>query len=232
MVELHFFVERRTEQTFADIVLKPHLAKFKVYMPKPILIANSEKSGMMYRGGGINFEAMQKDINLRLKQGTGKNVFFTTMIDLYDLPKKFPGYREAERLRNDPYKRVEAIEMSWFHKTEDPRFIPFIQLHEFEAYLLTDVSRFASFFENANFGIAALRKVVDGVQSPEEINDGPHTAPSKRIIGQFPGYEYEKKMVGSQMAEAIGLERIRSRCPHFGEWLHRLEKLAGPVQAG
>lgn len=201
-------------------------------MLSPILIANSEKNGMMYRGGGINFKAMQKDINLGLKQGTRKNVFFTTMIDLYDLPRKFPGYREAESLRSDLYKRVEAIEMSWSHKTGDQRFIPFIQLHEFEAYLLTDVSRFASFFDNATSGITALRKIVDGVQSPEEINDGQHTAPSKRIIGQFPEYEYEKVMVGSQMAEAIGLERIRSRCPHFGGWLHRLERLASLVQAG
>lgn len=107
----------------------------------------------------------------------------------------------------------------------------FIQLHEFEAYLLTDVSWFASFFDNANSGITALRKMVDGVQSPEEINDRLHTAPSKRIIAQLPEYEYAKVTVGPQMAEAIGLERIRSRCPHFGEWIRRLEKLAGPVQA-
>lgn len=97
---------------------------------------------------------------------------------------------------------------------------------------MTDVSKFAWFFDNADSGIAALGKIVDDVQSPEEINDGQHTAPSKRIIGQFPEYEDEKVMVGPQMAKAIGLEHIRSRCPHFGEWLRRLEKLAGPEQAG
>ncbi len=154
------------------------------------------------------------------------------MIDLYALPRKFPGYEEAEKLRNDPYKRADALEKSWFDKTGDRRFIPFIQLHEFEAYLLTDVSQFALFFDNANSGITALQKIVDGVQSPEEINDGPHTAPSKRIIEQLPEYKYAKVTVGSQMAEAIGLERIRSRCPHFREWLRRLEKLAGLAQAG
>ena len=232
MVRLYFFVEGPTEQTFADVVLKRHLAHFGVYMQKPTKIAHARKKRKFHRGGGRNPIAMQNDINRRLKQEPGTDVFFTTMIDLYALPRKFPGYEEAERLRNDPYKRVEALERSWSHKTGDQRFIPFIQLHEFEAYLLTDVSRFASFFDNADPKIAALRKIVDGVQSPEEINDGQHTAPSKRIIHQFPEYEHAKVMVGSQMAEAIGLERIRSRCPHFGEWLRRLEKLASPVQAG
>lgn len=232
MARLYLFVEGPTERTFADVVLKRHLAHLGVYMQKPTLIAHARKKGRIHRGGGRNPVAMQNDINRLLEQEKGTDVFFTTMIDFYALPRKFPGYEEAEKLRNDPYKRVEALEGSWFDETGDRRFIPFIQLHEFEACLLTDVSRFASFFDNANSGITALRKIVDGVRSLEEIDDGQHTAPSKRIIEQLPEYEYAKVRVGPQMAEAIGLERIRSRCPHFGEWLRRLEKLAGPAQAG
>lgn len=224
MARLHLFAEGLTEQTFADTVLKPHLANFGVYMQKPTLIAHSRRRGIVHRGGGRNFPAMQNDINRRLKQESGNDVFFTTMIDLYALPAKFPGVEEAEKLRHDPYKRVEALERSWFAATDDHRFIPFIQLHEFEAYLFCDVSQFAFFFDKADSQISAL----DDVQSPEQIDDGQHTAPSKRIIAQFPEYESAKTTVGPQMAEQIGLATIRSKCPHFKAWVERLEQLGVP----
>ena len=118
MVRLHLFAEGDTEQTFADTVLKPHLANLGVYMQKPTLIAHARKKGIVHRGGGRNFRAMQNDIDRRRKQESGNDVFFTTMIDLYALPTKFPGVEEAEKLRLDPYKRVEALEKSWFDETE------------------------------------------------------------------------------------------------------------------
>ena len=230
MARLYFFAEGPTELTFANAVLKPHLANFGVYMQGAILIAHARKKRRVHRGGGRNFTAMQSDIHRFLKHDSGNDVFFTTMIDLYALHRNFPGLEEAEKLRNTPYKRVEALERSWLDETRDARFIPFIQLHEFEAYLFSDVSQFAFFFDNADSKISALQRVVDGVQSPELINDGQHTAPSKRINGQFSEYERSKTRVGPQMAERIGLENIRSKCSHFRAWIERLESLgAGPV---
>ncbi len=223
MARLYLFAEGQTEQTFADTVLKPHLANLGVYMRKPTLIAHARRKGKVHRGGGRNFRAMQDDINRRRKHESGNDVFFTTMIDLYGLQAQFPGAEEAEKLRNDPYKRVEALESSWLDETDDSRFIPFIQLHEFEAYLFSDVSQFSFFFEGADSRISALQRIVDDFQSPELINDGQHTTPSQRIIAQFP--EYSKTTVGPQMAELIGLEKIRSRCRHFNSWIERLEKL-------
>ncbi len=205
MARLYLFAEGTTEQTFANTVL----------------IAHARKKGRIHRGGGRNFTAMQNDINRFLKQESGRDVFFTTMVDLYALHANFPGKEEAEKLRHDPYQRVDALEKSWFDETGDRRFIPFIQLHEFEAYLFVDVSQFAFFFDNANSQISALQDV----QPPELIDDGQDTAPSKRIIAQFPNYS--KTTVSPQMAELIGLENIRSKCPHFNAWLERLEKL-GP----
>jgi len=230
MARLYLFAEGPTEQTFADTVLKPHLANSGVYMQGPILIAHARKKGRAHRGGGRNFTAMQNDIKRFLKQESGNEVFFTTMIDLYAIHSNFPGLEEAEKWRNAPYKRVEALERSWFDETSDARFIPFIQLYEFEAYLFSDVSQFAFFFDNADSKISALQRVADGVLSPELINDGQHTAPSKRINDQFSEYERSKTRVGPQMAERIGLENIRSKCPHFRTWIERLESLGvGPV---
>ena len=220
MARLYIFAEGRTEQTFANRVLKPHLANFGVYMQNSVVIAHARKKGKVHRGGGRNFIAMQNDINRLLKQESGRDVFFTTMVDLYALHANFPGTEEAEKLRHVPYERVEALERSWFDETGDRRFIPFIQLHEFEAYLFVDVSQFAFFYDNADSQISALQR---DASSPELIDDGQHTAPSKRIIAQFPNYS--KETDGPQMAELIGLENIRSKCPHFNAWLERLEKL-------
>jgi len=147
------------------------------------------------------------------------------MIDLYALHNDFPGRDEADGMRFDPYKRVTALEKKWQEATGDSRFIPFIQLHEFEAYLFVDVAKFDSFFEHPRRGIEELAKVAKSVGSPELIDDGQHTAPSKRIISQFPAYNRLKTSVGPQMAEDIGLPTIRSKCPHFDAWLGRLEGL-------
>ena len=225
MVRLHLFAEGQTEQTFANAVLKGHLAKFGVYMQNPVLIAHARRRGIVHRGGGRNFVAMQNDIRRFLRQEPGNQVFFTTMIDLYALHEGFPGAREAQNLRRDPYQRVEALEKAWSDETGDSRFIPFLQLHEFEAYLFCGVPQFAFFFDKANSQISALQKIVNDVQSPELIDDGQQTAPSKRIIAQFPQYNDLKTTVGTQMAERIGLENIRSKCPHFRAWIDRLEKL-------
>ena len=223
MVRLRLFAEGATEQTFADNVLKRHLANFGVYMEKPVLIAHARKKGKVHRGGGRKFIPMQNDIHRFLKQESGDSVFFTTMVDLYALHKDFPGLEEAEKLRSDPYKRVQALEKSWLDETGDKRFIPFIQLHEFEGYLFSDVSQFANYFDNAESRISALRKITGKFHSPELIDDGQLTAPSKRIRSQFP--DYSKVTTGPQMAERIGLETIRSNCPHFNAWIEKLENL-------
>ena len=112
MARLYLFAEGRTEQTFADTVLKPNLAEYGVFMNKPILTAHAHKKHRTHRGGGRNFRAMQNDVVRLLKQDSNEDAFFTSMIDLYALHKGFPGTGEAERYRHDPYRRVEALEES------------------------------------------------------------------------------------------------------------------------
>ena len=57
--------------------------------------------------------------------------------------------------------------------------------------------------------------------SPEEINDSPETAPSKRVEALIPGYQ--KPLMGTLAALEIGLEKIRDACPHFNNWLSQIE---------
>ena len=225
MPRLYLFAEGQTEQTFADTVLKPHLTNFGVYMHNPVLIAHARKKGTVHRGGGRKYLPMKSDIVRFLKQDTAGDAFFTTMIDLYALHSEFPGREEAEKLRNDPYRRVNLLHEAWTTDVGDRRFIPFIQLHEYEAYLFTDVTQFELFYPNSEAEIAALKKIADHVSTPELIDDGQHTAPSKRIIGQLPDYAAAKKVVGPQVGELIGLAAIRKKCSHFDKWLTRLERL-------
>jgi len=135
MPRLYLFAEGPTELTFADTVLKPHLAKLGVYLHPPVLIAHAKKKGRPHRGGGRKYLPMKNDILRFLAQEKGGDVFFTTMIDLYAIHAKFPGLAEAEQLRHLPDKRVEALEQAFANDIGDRRFVPYIQLHEYEAYL-------------------------------------------------------------------------------------------------
>ncbi len=148
------------------------------------------------------------------------------MIDLYAISAEFPGLDEAEKMHHLPYKRVEILEQAFANDIGDPRFIPYIQLHEFEAYLFSDPSKFFFFYEHHERAISALKAIADEKVSPELINDGPHTAPSKRIIAEFSDYEGAKAVMGPQIAELIGLDGIRDKCSHFNAWLSSLEQLA------
>jgi hypothetical protein len=71
-----------------------------------------------------------------------------------------------------------------------------------------------------------LLKIRSQFDSPEAIDDGEHTAPSKRIIKHFPEYEDEKAFVGPFIAGEIGLDLLR-KCEHFDQWLRKIESLTG-----
>ena len=105
MVRLYLFAECKTEETFADTLLKPHFAHHGVYLHGIVQIGHARKRGRIHRGGGRNYEPMRNDIRRFLAQEKGRDVFSTTMIDLYAIPARFPRRDEAESLRHDPFRR-------------------------------------------------------------------------------------------------------------------------------
>jgi len=225
MPRLYLFAEGQTELTFADKVLKPHLAGLGVYLHPPVLVAHAKKKGRVHRGGVFRYAPIKNDIVRFLAQEKGPDVYFTTMIDLYGIPSDFPGIPGAANLRHLLTQRVEAIEQAFAEDIQDSRFVPYLQLHEYEAYLFSDPTCFAYFYDHHERQIAALQAIADRYATPELIDDGQHSAPSKRIVEELPDYLDAKPAVGSQVAELIGLEVIRTKCPHFAAWLTRLEKL-------
>lgn len=225
MARLYVFAEGQTEQTYGDTVLKHHLATFGVYVQGPILIAHAKKKGRVHRGGGRKYLSMRNDILRFLAQEKANDTYFTTMIDRYAIHSDFPGLAEAERIRHMPRQRVEQLEEAFANDINDRRFIPYIQLHEFEAILFADPRAFETYYADCAKQVGALQAIAQAHASPEEIDDGAQTSPSKRIIDQFQDYEGAKRTAGPQIAATIGVDAIRDKCPHFDAWLAKLERL-------
>ena len=146
------------------------------------------------------------------------------MFDLYALPVNFPDYENTHSC-NDPYKKVKKLEEAFQKNINDHRFIPYIQLHEFETLIFADLPKMECEYIDYQKQISNLIKVVQQEDNnPELINDGEETAPSKRILKLIP--EYDKSNAGPIIVEKIGMETLRNQCRHFNEWIQKLENLS------
>ncbi len=223
MIRLHITVEGQTEQNFARKILAPHLANHDVYVDaRCVLTSRDRRASRNYRGGLLSYEKAKKDIQIWIKEDNYRECIFSTMFDLYALPHDFPGYQEALHV-SDPYTRIAVLERAMEKDFNDQRFVPYIQLHEFEALILADPQQLDWEYLDHAIPIARLLAEVDGL-NPELINDGPSTAPSKRILRELP--EYDKASAGVEVVSRIGLRTLREKCRHFNEWLERLEQIA------
>jgi Domain of unknown function (DUF4276) len=225
MIRLYFYVEGQTEQEYATRVLRPHLAGFGVQLMGAVLAASGRKHGQVHRGGGRRYQPMRRELGNLLRQHKDADTRFTTMFDLYALHEGFPGWDDAEKQRQIPHERVATLESAFAADVGDPRFIPHLQLYEFETILLCEPNYFSLVYEKSDVGIADLRAAVVEAKSPELVNDGETTAPSKRIISHFPQYTGQKTTVGVEIANCVGLGATRALCPHFDRWLKTLESL-------
>jgi len=219
MVRIHVLVEGQTEETFANNVLLPHLMQRQVYLyPRQV-----GKPG--HRGGIGEYQRARQDILNTLKQDV--DAFCTTMFDYYGMPGTWP---EREVAKQKPFvEKPVTIEqailtdvVSALGQSFDAcRFIPYVQMHEFEALLFSDPKLLAEGLELPDD--SEVQHIRGQFQSPEEINDSQETAPSKRILQLNSGYS--KVTDGVLISQKIGLATMRSQCAHFHEWIQRLEAL-------
>ena len=222
MIRLHITTEGQTELDFAKRVLAPHLGKFNIVVDaRCVLTSKDNRFSREYRGGVVCYEKAKRDILAWLKQDCHPECRFTTMFDLYGLPNDFPGYDKAA-IQQDPYTRVKHLEDSLAADIDSEEFIPYIQLHEFEALILANPQSLGWEYLEHDRQIKNITSMV-GQQNPELINDGQETAPSKRILKEIP--EYDKATAGVAVVKKIGLQVLREKCRHFNEWLTRLEQL-------
>ena len=148
--------------------------------------------------------------------------FVTTMIDFYGLPDNFPSQENLPIA--SCYSQVTHLENAFEQDIgyQSQRFSAYLQLHEFEAMLFVAPDKMAQMFPDLN-KTKQLVAIKEAFASPEEINNNRQTAPSKRILSLFPGYQ--KPLYGTLIALDIGLDHIRSECSHFNQWLTKLEGL-------
>jgi hypothetical protein len=142
------------------------------------------------------------------------------------LPDDFPGFSEASTIY-DAYVRVKALEKSFSEAINEKRFVPYIQLHEFEALLFCGISHLPKLYPGCEKRCEQLTKDLQKVGNPELIDNGPTTAPSKRIIKAIEGekrthYNYNKPATGKAITKEIGIDELRAKCPHFNEWIEKL----------
>jgi Domain of unknown function (DUF4276) len=223
MTRVNIIVEGQTEETFVRDVLAESLSQQNIHLTaRSVETSRDKRANKIYRGGLLNYTRARKDILGWLSQD--KNAFVSTMFDLYALPQDFPGYQDALRLP-DPHDKAEYLQQAIHDDIASQRFIPYIQLHEFEALLFTDINIFCSMCNLGNNEHKQLQSIRDNFKTPEHINDNPQTAPSKRIVSIYPSYE--KIIDGVRITKAIGLATLREHCLHFNTWLEKLEALKG-----
>jgi hypothetical protein len=181
----------------------------------------------MQRGGIRPWQGVKRDILKHLKED--RAMIVTTMVDYYGLPRDWPGRAIAPSMNSASLKaeHVEAalladIGEEMGQRFSPRRFVPLVMMHEFEALLFSDPDQFAQGIGRMDLA-TALHNIRQAFPGPEEIDDSPENAPSKRIERLFPGYN--KVRLGVNAANAIGLTTIRRECPHFNDWLERLEAL-------
>lgn len=224
---IHILCEGQTEQGFVEEVLRPYLQAQGVTGVKSILITTNKKKNA--RGGMLTYSHAVTDLQLlqQTKQdGEYERHIFTTMFDLYALPDDFPGYAAAQTIA-DPYARVDALETDFSQAINDGRFIPYIQLHEFESLLFCGIEHIAKYYPGCDKRCKQLIKALQDAGNPELINNSPETAPSKRIIKAIEGdkkthYNYNKPATGKYVTKNIGVEELRAQCKHFNEWIEKL----------
>jgi hypothetical protein len=226
LIRLHIVVEGQTEEGFANEILGRSLAAQNVFVDAH-LVTTKRHRGTVFRGGLVNYDHLARDRMLWMKQDQNEDSWFTTMIDFHVLPGNFPGLQNLHAALG-PLGRVAALEAALHADILKrlpglpvaQRFIPHIQLHEFEALLFADPNAFLEAFPGATQAVRRLNAIRVKFSNPEDINDNPSAAPSKRILDVFP--DYEKPVDGLLIAQRIGLDAIRAVCPHFNAWIARL----------
>ena len=218
-MNIFIIVEGYTELTFVKELLAPHLLKNGANLVQPFPVNTNANLGR--KGGGSNYDHYKKDI-LRTLAGK-KDKIVTTFVDFYGLPPNFPNYHLClEKISVDD--KIECIEKSIKEDiaADNHLFVPYIQKHEFETLLFSSNAGFEQYFERDIF--VKTQAEINLFNNPEEINDNPQTAPSKRLAKIIS--DYDKESFGNIIALEIGLRTMLENCPRFNKWVETLIKLA------
>lgn len=213
------FVEGQTELTFVREIIAPHLGQFGVTI-------HSTMAGKPGSGGVPPFSRLLGEVVALLRKDS--SIICSTMFDFYGMPLNWPQRKEAATASLHQQKAsliengmAEAVYQEMGSSFKRERFIPYVQMHEFEALLFSDPQTLSETIQLRSANV--LNEILETFEHPELINDRPDSAPSKRIIKIRPGYQ--KILHGNLAAKRIGLQKMRQKCPHFNAWIEQLGQI-------
>lgn len=208
--------EGQTEVEFCKQLLVPYFSGKAIFIYTPLI----KKSG----GGIVPWSSLKKQIERHLTQD--RLAYVSLFVDYYGITAKFnfPGWETAHK-EVDKSKRMEILENEMkrdINITLQSRFIPYLQLHEFEGLLFNNLEAFEATIPESDFlDKRELRDVLEKFPNPELINDTPENAPSFRLKRCLKGYN--KIVYGAMLAEQIGLKKIMDKSPRFNAWIRKVE---------
>ena len=228
MNRLLVHVEGQTEEGFVNAVLSEPLYAAGYLTVGARILGSARSRGR--RGGVRRWSSASREIVRNLQRDQGCVV--ATLVDYYGMPRSgpssWPGRAEAagRPLAERPGFVEEAMALdvacAMGSQFDRRRFVPGVLMHEFEALLFSDCAALAEAAGRSDL-TPTFQSIRDLAGTPEEIDDAPESAPSKRILAVAP--EYRKPVDGIRAAQRMGLETIRANCPHFDGWMSRLERV-------
>ena len=217
-MRVYVLCEGVTEEQFVNNILVPYAGGFGVYLI-PIVITTKRTIDKKYKGGLSTYEKVRREINLLLQ--AHPNEMVTTMIDLYQLPSDTPGYQDG--IDKGFYERAQMLEKAIEQDINAQNFFANVTVHEFEALLFSDVTKFDRLSKGRQALIQQMQGIIAEFENPEAINSSPQTAPSKRIERIF--QNFIKTYDGVSIAESIGITKMLEKCKHFSKWVQKITSL-------
>jgi hypothetical protein len=223
IIFVSILVEGQTEETFVSGVLGKYLLDRGIQITPIIVTTRRSPSGKKDKGGVVPYEKIVSQIRNLIKPHIA---VVTTMFDFYQLPNDFPKYDQMPN--GTCYAKVQHLEKAFEEHINNPKFLPYIAIHEFEALLFVSPEKIVGGLTASNTReydqtLVKINGIKEAFHSPEEINE--NNPPSKRLKSIYSSYE--KVTLGCLIAEEIGIDAMRKECSHFDEWLDRLENFVG-----
>lgn len=212
---IYIICEGQTEEEFVNGILRPYFNTQQIYDVRSILMTTSKG----HKGGDVKYARLKFNIDKLLYRET--DILVTTFIDFFRLKKDFPKYEDAQAIQNKIHK-VDFLELALADAINNPRFIPYIQLHEFEGLLFAAKDGFEFLPDLKQANLNSLLLAVNEKENPEELNDGELTAPSKRLEQLIPGFDKNKPFYGGLIAEINTIGAVLDRCLRFKTWVETL----------
>lgn len=208
MKRLVFIVEGDTEIILVQNIIVPYLVGlgFTNAMHAQTITTNRKQHK---KGGVTEYSKFRNEVTRTLAQG---NVIITSLIDFFRLPSDFPAHTSDST-------RIAQIEQA-IHDDFDNNsdFIPYIQRHELEALMFSGREGFDLVIDDSG-KLKQIDQILEAYDNPEDINNSPDTAPSKRLIKIF---GYDKTADGELIFDMLGIDRMLSKCPRFAEWIDKI----------